>query len=131
MSTVFVVVLACLVAAVVIWQSLSGSIDKAVRAALAQKRVSPIIDALSKKRATLQPTAYNQAIRRLWDGYERGMAAELVRNLAELHHTEHIAQYWIKQVLQTEPGIARQAFDQAFLDTYYMPEVAAQCGKTG
>jgi hypothetical protein len=131
MSMTVAIALALLVAAVVVWQSLSSSTDKAVRTALAQKRVSPIVDALAKRSSSQQPTAYNAVIRKLWDVYERGMAAELVRKLAELHHTEQIAQYWIKQVLQTEPGIARQAFDQAFLDTYYLPEVAAQCGKVG
>lgn len=131
MSATSVLALVAFVAAVVIWRSLSSPIDRAVRSALTQKSISPIVDALGRKSAARQPTAYNVAIRRLWDGYERGMAAQLVRQLAELHHTEQIAQYWIELVLQTEPGIARQAFDQAFLDTYYVPEVAAQCGKVG
>jgi hypothetical protein len=107
------------------------SLDKVVGQSAKQNDARPILEAISKMNAGTRPSAYNRAIRRLWDGYQRPLAAELVVELAKNHGDAKIAQYWIKQVLTVEPQTAKDKFSKEFLQTHYQPEVAAQCGQVG
>jgi hypothetical protein len=101
--------------------------DRAVRT----KDLGPLIAAIQRKNETVQPTAYNHAIRRLWDAYHREQAIELIRELARNYGTVRIAQYWLQQVQQVEPKLAQEKLGKDFLATYYVPELAAQCGPAG
>ena len=107
------------------------SLDKVVDQCAKQKDTGPILEAISKMDAGVRPSAYNRAIRRLWDGYQRPLAAEVVVELAKNHGDANIAQYWIKQVLTVEPQTAKDKFSKEFLHNHYQPEVAAQCGQAG
>ncbi len=117
--------------ALVIWRMLIPSLDSVVDRAAKDKDLAPLVQAIENKSEAARPTAYNQAIRRLWDGFQRGLAVELVRELTKNHGTSHIAQYWLKHVKQVEPGLARDQLGKQFYDTYYQPELAAQCGPVG
>jgi len=119
------------VGAFVLWRILKPSLDGAVQRAIAAEDLQPILEAIEKRSTAAQPAGYNHAIRRLWDSYQRPMALELVRELAKNHGTTNIAQYWIKQVMVVEPALAKKGFSKDFLDTYFQPEVAAQCGPVG
>lgn len=107
------------------------SLDKVVDQSAKQKDTGPILETIAKMNAGTRPSAYNRAIRRLWDGYQRPLAAELVVELAKNHGDVNIAQYWIKQVLTVEPQTAKDKFSKEFLQNHYQPEVAAQCGQVG
>jgi len=107
------------------------SVASLVRRAAKSADLDPVLAALSKKRPTAQPTAFNQAIRLLWDMDERPLALELVKELAARHGDAKIAQYWLKQALTVEPAIARKVLSRAFVAEHYQPEVAAQCGPVG
>ena len=107
------------------------SLDKVVGQAAKQNDTGPILEAIAKMNAGARPSAYNRAIRRLWDGYQRPLAAELVIELAKNHGDSKIAQYWINQVLTVEPQTAKDKFSKEFLQNHYQPEVAAQCGQVG
>lgn len=107
------------------------SLDKVVGLSAKQNDNRPILEAISKMSAGAQPSAYNRAIRRLWDGYQRPLATELVVELAENHGESNIAQYWIKQVMTVEPQMAREKFSKEFIKDHYQPEVAAKCGQVG
>ncbi len=119
------------IGAFVLWRLLRPSLDGAVQRAIAGEDLQPIMEVLEKRSTSAQPTGYNHAIRRLWDSYQRPMALSLVRELAKNHGTSNIAQYWIKQVMVVEPALAKEGFSKEFLDTYFQPEVAAQCGPVG
>ncbi len=84
-----------------------------------------------KKNEASQPAAFNHAVRRLWDSYQRLLAIELIKELAQIYGEKPITQYWLKQVLTVEPQLAKQNLPKEFLDNYYQPEVAAQCGNAG
>lgn len=107
------------------------ALDKVVDESARQKDTGPILEAISKMNAGAQPSAYNRAIRRLWNGYQRPLAVELVVELAKNHGNSNIAQYWIKQVMSVEPQMAKQKFSKQFLKEHYQPEVAAKCGQVG
>jgi hypothetical protein len=111
--------------------SFGASIPRLVREAAETQDLGPLIATLSKRRNSVQPTAYNQAIRQLWEMDERSLALELVKELASRHGRAKIAQYWLREALTTEPAIARKVFTRAFLTEHYQPEVAAQCGPVG
>jgi hypothetical protein len=111
--------------------SLGASVPRLVRTAAKTEDLGPLIAVLTSKRNAAQPTAFNQAIRQLWDMDERSLALELVKELASRHGDAKIAQYWLKEGLTTEPAISRQVFSKAFLTEHYQPEVAAQCGPVG
>ena len=110
---------------------LMPSLDKVVGQAAKQNDTGPILEAIAKMSAGSQPSAYNRAIRRLWDGYQRPLATELVVELAKNHGDSNIAQYWIKQVMTVEPQMAREKFSREFIKNHYQPEVAAKCGQVG
>ena len=107
------------------------SLDKVVGQAAKQNDTGPILEAISKISSGAQPSAYNRAIRRLWDGYQRPLATELVVELAKNHGDSNIAQYWIRQVMTVEPQMAKEKFSREFIREHYQPEVAAKCGQVG
>ena len=107
--------------------SVDGLADKAAR----EGDLEPLLDAIRKKPESSQPTEYNHAIRRLWDGYHRELAIELLRDLAKNYGTARITQYWLKQVQQVEPQLTLDKLGKEFLETYYLPDLAAQCGPVG
>ncbi|HOX44761.1 MAG TPA: hypothetical protein PK668_14275 [Myxococcota bacterium] len=110
---------------------LRPNLDRLVARAVQSGELGELQGFIEKRREGSQPAAYNYAIRRLWDGYHRELAARLARELARNFGTVPIAQYWLQQILQVEPAIASEQFDQEFLATYFVPEVAARCGKAG
>ncbi len=123
--------LAIAVLVVILWRLLAPSIDKIVDGAVADKNIAAVVEAIGKHPAAARPTLYNHAIRRLWDAYERELATELIKTFAANHHTENIAQYWLKQVAQAEPTLATTILTKPFFDSYYLPEVANRCGPAG
>jgi hypothetical protein len=107
--------------------SLDSLVDRAIR----QNDLSSVVKAIEARREKAQPAAYNRAIRRMWDGYQRKQAVELVKELVKNFPSVPISQYWIRQVLTVEPVMAKKGLSKQFLDTYYKPEVAARCGPVG
>ena len=108
-----------------------AGIGRLVDRTLATGDPSDLVEHLSRQPETTRPTAFDQAVRNLWDRYERAMAARVVRAGAGLVAGASITQYWIRQILEVEPEVSRREFDDDFLETYYQPEVAARCGKMG
>ena len=115
----------------VLWSRFATSVGGLVRQAVKTGDLSPLVVALTKKRPAAQPTAFNHAIRLLWDRYERRLALELVKELAARHGGAKITQYWLRQALTTEPAISSKVLSRAFVSEHYQPEVAAQCGPAG
>ena len=130
MSSALIIGLVVLAAAGWIAFAARSPLDRAIREALRSKDVAPLLDTIGERSEEEQPTAYDYAIGKLWYAYERALAAKLVDRFARDYHATRIAQYWLQQLLTTEPGIAKQTFDADFLETYYQPEVAAKCGKS-
>ncbi|RME28790.1 MAG: hypothetical protein D6806_02335 [Deltaproteobacteria bacterium] len=130
MEWIFVAV-AGIVLIVVMLKVTSPGLGKAVDRAVQQDDITPIVEAVEKKPEAERPSAYNHAIRMLWNTYHRGLAAKLIRHLAQKHVEVPIAQYWLKQIMQVEPRLAKQELGDDFLHRHYMPEVAASCGPVG
>ncbi|MBN2493104.1 MAG: hypothetical protein JXR96_00830 [Deltaproteobacteria bacterium] len=120
-----------LIAAVIVWRLFVPSLDRIIDAAIREGDLAPILSAIARKSESAQPAAYNHAIRRLWDGFQRKEAAELLRHMVRDFGTAPIAQYWLKQVMTVEPSIARNQLGKKFYETYYLPDLAAQCGPVG
>ena len=116
---------------VMLWSRFAPSIGNLVRQAASSGDLGPVLAALKKKRPAAQPTAFNHAIRLLWDVHERQLALELIKELAARHGDARIAQYWLRQALTVEPAISRKVLSRAFVTEHYQPEVAAQCGPVG
>ena len=76
-------------------------------------------------------TAFHWAIKQLWDAYERETAVRLIKEVTETVPDEDIVQFWMRKVLEIEPGLAREYFSEAFLLAYFRPQVAARCGTGG
>lgn len=132
MSPVFWIAIAAgAVVVLLLSKVLMPSLDKVIDQSAKNSDTKPVLEAISRMSAGSRPSAYNRAIRRLWDGYQRPLAAELVVELAKNHGDSKIAQYWINQVLTVEPQTAKDKFSKEFLQTHYQPEVAAQCGQVG
>jgi len=131
MSAVIWVGIAGVLVLLVLWGRFAPSAAHLARRAARSGDLGPVLSALAKKRPAAQPTAFNQAIRLLWDMDERPLALELVKELAARHGDARIAQYWLHQALTIEPAIARKVLSRDFVTRHYQPEVAAQCGPVG
>ncbi|MBW2699857.1 MAG: hypothetical protein JRF33_03470 [Deltaproteobacteria bacterium] len=119
------------VLAFLVYRFFVPSVDKLAGEAAKTKDLGPLKEAISKKFEATQPAAYNHAIRRLWDGFQRDLALELIRDLAQNYAQVPIAQYWLKQALQVEPKMTKRKLGKKFIDTYYLPKLANQCGPAG
>ena len=116
---------------VVIWRVLAPSLDRAVDRVVRSGDAAPLVQEILALQPSAQPDAFNHAIRRMWDAYQRPLTVPLIQALAE-HHTEcKIAQYWLEQLKGVEPELARDAFETGFLESHYRPHVAATCGEAG
>lgn len=131
MSTILWVAIAIAVIGFIAWKMMVPSLAGVIREALDKKDVAPVIEAVDALRVSMRPTAYNHAIRRIWDAYERELAVDLIKYLAQNHNDSLIAQYWLKQLMQVEPELARRHLSSEFIKRYYQPEVAASCGPVG
>lgn len=131
MTAAFWILVVGLIGAVIVWRSMSPSLAGPIALAREQGDITPVVEVIERMRPGARPAAYNHAIRQIWDAYERPLAIELVKVLAEKHGSALIAQYWLKQVLQVEPHLARQHITQDFIKAHYQPEVAAHCGPVG
>jgi hypothetical protein len=127
----WVVVIAGVVVLFFLSKVFMPSLDKIVDQAAKQSDVGPVLEIISKMNEGARPSAYNRAIRRLWDRYQRPLATELVLELAKNHGSANIAQYWIRQVMTVEPQMAKEKFSKDFLRNHYQPEVAVKCGQIG
>ena len=122
---------ALLVVGFLVYRQVVPSLDSLTDRAARENDLAPLIQVIQRRPEGAQPTAYNHAIRRLWDGFQRPLAVELMRELAKNYGTTRITQYWLKQVQQVEPKLAMDKLGKEFLETYYLPELAAQCGPVG
>jgi hypothetical protein len=131
MSNVIWIVIAAAALLVVIWRVLAPSLDRAVGRAMRENDAEPLVRTILQLGPSAQPDAFNHAIRRLWDAYERALTAPLIKALAEHHGDSAIAQYWLDQVQKVEPELAREAIGVEFFKIHYRPQIAATCGEAG
>jgi hypothetical protein len=87
----------------------------------------PVLRAAAALPVGRRSAFFHAAIGELWASWNRPLAARLVREYAILCPDEKLCQYWLQQVLQVEPVVAREAFDPDFLTAVYRPEVAKSC----
>ncbi len=114
-----------------IYRKMSPSLDSLLEKATQSRDVGKVLENISKRSQSQRPNVYNRAIRALWDRYERELAVAIVRELARNHKEARITQYWLKQVQQVEPRLAREQLGEEFYETFFLPELAAQCGSAG
>ena len=110
---------------------LRGGLSGHLRTFMKDGEVGPLVAHIETLPADDQPTAYHTVLTRVWGAYQRRRAAALVREMGMRVGDAAIAQYWIKQVLDIEPEIAREVLDEDWLSAFYVPEVAQQCGAFG
>ncbi len=108
-----------------------ASVTRLVDQAVAAKDPGCLVEHLATVPEPSRPTNFDQAVRGLWDIYERRLAARLVHGAADLVAGATITQYWIRQIMEVEPEVSKEVFDDPFLERLYRPEVAARCGKMG
>ena len=89
----------------------------------------PLVEHLIGLPESAQLNALNDAIRQLWNAYERELALPLIRALAERFADDRISQYWLEQLKRVEPELAAQ--EEQLIAKYYRAEIAASCGSFG
>ena len=109
MSNLIWILVAAVALLVVIWRVLAPSLDRGVNRALRDRSTEQLVQAILSMGRAAQPDAFNHAIRRLWDAYERPLTIPLIKTLVEHHEESQIAQYWLDQVQGVEPELAREA----------------------
>ena len=132
-SPSFIAVLAIALAGVAVFLArrlAQPGVGRALARAIDAADATPLLQALSALKPNTQPEAFNTTIRKLWDRYERDLAAQLIVALGRDHSDKKIAQYWMRQLLTSEPRLAKLLTPE-FLAAHYNPEIAAQCGAVG
>ncbi len=116
----------------VIWFVRRGpsAIDLARQAAKSGD-LGALLKAIADLPAAARSPFFHAAIGYLWSNWQRPLAAALTREYVEQCPDEKLCQYWMKQVLEVEPHVARETFDEPFLATFFRPEVAKSCGSGG
>ena len=102
----------------------------ALKAARQRQDIEPLLAVLGGLSGEEQATRINQAVRHLWDGWERETATRLVREAAAICDAK-IVHYWIQRVLEVEPELAALHFGPAFLEEQFRPDLARGCGAGG
>ncbi|MCL2325649.1 MAG: hypothetical protein FWC40_04025 [Proteobacteria bacterium] len=130
MDTTYLVIGAVVVTLIVIGFTVfrNNAMSKAVALARKTKDVTPIVAEIDKDPKADLPTVFNATIKPLWDAYERELACDLIKVLLERKDDAPISQYWLRQVLEVEPDLARKSLGEAFIMAHVRAEVAAQCG---
>lgn len=123
--------IAAVVVVLWVWSRLRPSPMALAGRAVSTGDLAPLLASLERVSAGAQPTEYNRVIRRLWNGYHREEAVHLAKALARQHRSAPVAQFWLRQFLQSEPEIAREHLDEGFLAAFYDPAIAAKCGSYG
>jgi hypothetical protein len=129
-STLWIFIGLMALAMVAAWRR-RGGLDQVTAQTLASGDIGPLVAHIDQLPRGAQENAYNRAVVRIWDGYERPLAIAVIRAMAERLGETWIAQYWIRQALEVEPEAARDLLDERFLIEHYRPEVARQCGSFG
>lgn len=119
-----------LVLAALIWKASGLTLDRAIAEAISRQEVDALLALIRRLPPGRQPSAFNHAIRQIWDAYHRPLALPLIAALAQDHEDERIAQYWLRQVQEVEPELVKQ-LDPGFVESRYQPHVAAGCGDGG
>lgn len=121
------------VVALGLWAWSRAQVDTLVLADRAARSgdLTPLRAALQRVASSQQPTEYHRVLRRLWDGYHRDVAVHVAKEFARAHRDAPVAQYWLRQFLETEPEIAKEHLDEGFLAACFDPAVAAKCGSYG
>ena len=104
---------------------------RATSKAISSGDIAPLVKRIEGESDANRATCFNKVVKAMWNSYERPLAAAFIRAIGPLVAGAHITQYWLKQVIEIEPELAKETFDDEFLHSYYRPEVAAQCGKAG
>ena len=125
------IVVGAVVALILFYSLKPNALMKQTDKAMDSGDIEPLVQTIEKQRSENQATCFNKAVKTMWNSYERPLAISFIRKMAPKLADSHIAQYWIRQVLEVEPDLAKETFDDDFLRQVYNPEVAATCGKAG
>lgn len=113
------------------WALLLPSISREVLRYQRTRDPAPLLARIRRLRPRARPAAFDHAIKNLWNAYQRDLCLPLIRELAKDHTREPIAQYWLSRVLEVEPQLARATLDQDFISRFFLPDLAARCGRAG
>ena len=127
-KTTIIIIVCCIAVFFLVLTSLKGnSLSKAVKQARSTKTAKPVIDAIDNNKTVDVATAYNTAIKSLWDGYDREIAMDLIKALLERNDKAAISQQWLQSALSVEPELARKQLGEAFIKAHFHEEIAQQC----
>ena len=106
----------------------TGGLSAAVKQAKTSGEPAPIVEFIERSPAKKHPNLWDQAIGTLWQDYERELAL-MVMVAAATRSEAPVVQFWLKNAMEVEPKMAREAFGDEFLEEYFRPRVAAKCGR--
>lgn len=131
MGVIISLVVAVSLIGYITYRKLTPSLDTMLEKAIQSQDITQVLAWIAKKSESQRPTLYNHAVRALWDRYERKLAVQVTRDLASKHKEARITQYWLKQIQQVEPRLAKEQLGVEFYEAFFMPELAARCGSAG
>jgi hypothetical protein len=124
-------VIAVVIGLVLLFRLISPSrLNSAMTQARKTGEVAGIVAAIEEAPEKKHPNLWDQSIGALWQEYHREAALALMV-AAAIRSEAPIIQYWLKRAMEVEPQMAGEAFGEDFLATYFRPDVAARCGRTG
>lgn len=108
----------------------TGKMAAALDEARQSGEVAGIVAAIEDAPEKRHPNLWDQSISTLWEEYHREAAMDLMVAAARRSEAP-IVQFWLKNAMEVEPQMAEERFSDEFLEQYFKPSVAAQCGRVG
>ena len=131
MNTAILIALGVAGVVLLLWKVAGVSVDRDIDRAVKDGDMDGLLQALTSRPEGEQPTAFNRAIKRLWDDYQREEAVPLIRELTERHEDASISQFWLDTLRSVEPELASRLLEPGFMDKHFKANIAAKCGNAG
>ena len=109
----------------------TAGMSQAITCSVQQQTIAPILNKIHQIPAASRPDYFHRAIGNFWKGYERALAADLIRVFLTEHRDTPVAHFWVQEMMSVEPALGKQTLSEQALEEEFKPELAACCGPAG
>jgi len=100
--------------------------EAAVKKAIKTKDISQIVEFLLEVKGNARQNAFEVAMRKLWDLYERELAIDILKKMVPHLDDAPVMHTWLRNVLEIEPELARKKFDKVWVKATFKEHLAAK-----
>ncbi|MDX9722124.1 MAG: hypothetical protein RBU37_15390 [Myxococcota bacterium] len=100
--------------------------EAALKKAIATHNIDALYGLLLEVQGGARQNAFEIAMRKMWDAYERELAIDLLKKMVPHLNDAPVMHTWLRNVIEIEPELARKKFDKAWLKATFKAHLAAK-----